>query len=224
MRFWLLFERTRPQKSHPGMNRPPTDAEGEQEDCHSGPASATLSAILLDIIEHIQETFDDFQFKLRAWMAEDDPNWGQAIIERLQKDLASMKEELQAIVARDRFNLSSSTHNTAFDLDQMIAELVAVRRVAKFLRELVNLKKSLESWAAETATVLGDITGGAGGAGSNGCIGGEGGGPHLSLMNPDEKRKIGNVRGGLGGNGGNGIERGGKGGVGQGPVIKMRRC
>ncbi|KAF7373285.1 hypothetical protein MSAN_00537500 [Mycena sanguinolenta] len=222
MRF-LSLEQLHSRKPRPRINGLTTDEE-DRQDCHSSPASSTLGPILLDIIERIQETFKNVQFELGTWTAEDDSGRGRAIIEMLQKELPPMIEELQVIVARDRFNLASSTHNTAQDLDQMIDEFVAVWRVAKFLRELVSLKKSLEFYHPET-TALGDISGGSGGIGNDGRIGdkgGEGAGPQLH-MNPDERWKIGNICGGLGGNGGNGVERGGKGGVGKGPAIKLRR-
>ncbi|KAF7331202.1 hypothetical protein MSAN_02438900 [Mycena sanguinolenta] len=202
MRLFSL-EQLHSRKPRPRINGLTTDEE-DRQDCHSSPASSTLGPILLDIIERIQETFNDVQFELGTWTAEDDSGRGRAIIQMLQKELPPMIEELQAIVARDRFNLASSTHNTAQDLDQMIDEFVAVWRVAKFFRELVSLKKSLEFYHPETATALGDISGGSGGIGNDGRIGdkgGEGTGPQLH-MNPDERWKIGNICGGLGGNGG----------------------
>ncbi|KAF7331197.1 hypothetical protein MSAN_02438400 [Mycena sanguinolenta] len=215
-----------------------------EEDCRLNPATATPSSImglLLEIMAQVKTSTDtnvlahlaapiEHVAPILTRMAKDDPNNNQgAIIQNLQTKLASMLEELKATAAKYPLGPSSNlkAYNTAQDLDKKIAEFITARNVATFFRELVDLKKSLESDHSESnaTTVVGDITGGAGGAGSDGYIGGEGGeggGPELD-MDPDERWKIGNISGGTGGNGGNGVERGGKGGVGKGPVISLQR-
>ncbi|KAF7331187.1 hypothetical protein MSAN_02437300 [Mycena sanguinolenta] len=158
-------------------------------------------------------------------MAESDPERGQGIVEKLQKELASMIEQLNT--ARDKGELSqffNSTDNSAIlqnhnmALDQMIADstFLTVHEVAKSLRDLENSKMQLLRPA---------ITGGTGGMGASGRVGGEGGeggGPRID-MDPGERAQIGNVSGGTGGTGGAGVQVGGKGGTGKGPVINLRR-
>ncbi|KAF7373295.1 hypothetical protein MSAN_00538600 [Mycena sanguinolenta] len=158
-------------------------------------------------------------------MAESDPEKGQGIVENLQKELASMIEQLNA--ARDKGELSqffNSTDNSAIlqnhnmALDQMIADstFLTVHEVAKSLRDLENSKMQ---------QLRPEITGGTGGPGGSGHVGGEGGeggGPQID-MDPGERAQIGNVSGGTGGTGGAGVQVGGKGGTGKGPVINLRR-
>ncbi|KAF7346461.1 hypothetical protein MSAN_01874100 [Mycena sanguinolenta] len=192
---------------------------------------------LLDIVGQVQQTSANEQSLAQlaarierltpivTQMTEDDPPKGQGIVENLQKELASMTQQLKVAKTRGKldqfFNSAdnSSTlqmHNQA--LDQMIADatFLTVHEVAKSLRELENSKLQ-EPYP--------DITGGTGGDGGPGHTGGEGGegeGPQVD-MEPDEKASVGNISGGTGGTGGVGVAVGGKGGAGRGPVVNLRR-
>ncbi|KAF7331210.1 hypothetical protein MSAN_02439800 [Mycena sanguinolenta] len=189
---------------------------------------------LLEITAHIKQTSANAQglaqlaarierlTPIVTGVAQADPK-GRAIVQNLQKELASMTLDLKAADGNGKlsqfFNRveNASTlqkHNNA--LVQMIAEctLVSVQDVVNSLRELENSKLQ-DLYGAEMAGETGII-------GSTAYIGGEGGegaGPQLDV-DPDEPRKFRKIAGGTGGNG---VERGGKGGTGKGPLINMRR-
>ncbi|KAF7373280.1 hypothetical protein MSAN_00537000 [Mycena sanguinolenta] len=193
---------------------------------------------LLEITVHIKQTSANAQglaqlaarierlTPIVTGVTQDDPEEGQAIVQILQKELASMTIELEAADANGKlsqfFNRveNASTlrkHNSA--LAQMIADstLVPVQDVVNSLRELEHSKLQ-ELYGAEMAGETGII----GGTAYIGGEGGEGAGPQLD-MNPDERCRFGKISGGTGGPGGNGVERGGKGGTGKAPLINMRR-
>ncbi|KAJ6476316.1 hypothetical protein C8R45DRAFT_376698 [Mycena sanguinolenta] len=204
------------------------------------PIGGILSSIidpLLDITERIEQTSDNakglIQLALRierltpivTRTAESDPQKGQGIAEKLQKELASITTELEVARSRGKlnqfFNSADNTsilneHNTA--LDRLIAEctLDTVQEIAESFRELSDSKLQ------EHYPDIGGGIGGTGGSGHIGGEGGEGGGPQID-MDPDERAQIGNIYGGTGGTGGTGVQVGGKGGTGKGPVINMRR-
>ncbi|KAF7331185.1 hypothetical protein MSAN_02437100 [Mycena sanguinolenta] len=160
--------------------------------------------------------------RLTTIVTESDPEQRKDIVEKLQKELASMTEELNA--AKDKGKLSqffNSTDNSTIlqnhniALDQMIADssFLTVHEIPKSIRDLENSK------------IRPEITGGTGSTGDNGHVGGEGGegeGPRID-MDPGERPQIGSVSGGTGGTGGAGVQVGGKGGTGKGPVINLRR-
>ncbi|KAF7346463.1 hypothetical protein MSAN_01874300 [Mycena sanguinolenta] len=158
-------------------------------------------------------------------MTEDDPLKGQGIVENLQRELASMTQQLKVAKTRGKldqfFNSADNSsilqlHNEA--LDQMIADstFLTVHEVAKSLRELESSKLQ------QPYPDITGGTGGDGGPGHTGGEGGEGGGPELD-MDPDERVQIRKISGGTGGTGGVGVAVGGKGGAGRGPVINLRR-
>ncbi|KAJ7873083.1 hypothetical protein B0H14DRAFT_152235 [Mycena olivaceomarginata] len=166
-------------------------------------------------------------------MARTNPVMGQTIVQELQRELASMTQDLKDASSKGKinqfFNSADNTsalerHNMA--LAKLIADstLVTVNEVLRSLRE-IERSKLQESPSPEPTIVLGDLKGELGSPGDYARIGGKGGegeGPHLE-MDPDERYRIGNISGGTGGNGGNGIEVGGKGGTGKGPTIMLRR-
>ncbi|KAJ7352674.1 hypothetical protein DFH08DRAFT_934969 [Mycena albidolilacea] len=176
-------------------------------------------------IERITPIVDD--------MARTNPVKGQTIVQELQRELASMTQELKDAGSKGELNQFFNSadnasalerHNTA--LAELIADftLVTVDEVLRSLRG-IERSKLQESPSPEPTIVLGDLKGELGSPGDYACIGGKGGegeGPHLE-MDPDERYRIGNISGGTGGNGGNGIEVGGKGGTGKGPTIMLRR-
>jgi len=167
-------------------------------------------------------------------LAENNPNQGQSIVDTLQRELQSIKKDLDAASSKGQLNQffnspdyasSLAKHNTT--LAQMIADstLATVREVLKTLHEHEAKRLRLLESSPSEVNELGDITGGLGGTGSSARIGGEGGegeGPQLDL-DPDERWKIGNISGGTGGTGGMGVEVGGKGGPGKAPQISVRR-
>ncbi|KAF7325369.1 hypothetical protein MSAN_02515800 [Mycena sanguinolenta] len=204
------------------------------------PMVGALSGIidtLLNVVGQIQETLANEQslaqlaarierlIPIVTQMMEDDPLKGQGIVENLQRELASMTQQLKAAQTRGKLNqFFNSAENSAIlqmhnqALDQMIADstFLTVHKVAKSLHELESSKLQQPHP---------DITGGTGGDGGpahTGGEGGEGGGPEVD-MDPDERAKIGKVSGGTGGIGGVGVAVGGKGGTGRGPVINLRR-
>ncbi|KAF7346462.1 hypothetical protein MSAN_01874200 [Mycena sanguinolenta] len=178
----------------------------------------SLRALDSMIVEQIQQTSANEQSlaQLAAridWLtpivtqtAEDDPLKGQGIVEKLQKELAWMAEQLNAVKATselDQFFNSADNSilrrlNAAFD--QIIGDctFLTIHEIAKSLRELENSKLQQPNP---------DITGGTGGTGGSGHIGGaggEGGGPQID-MDPDKRAQMGNVSGGIGGTGGVGV-------------------
>ncbi|KAF7372972.1 hypothetical protein MSAN_00504500 [Mycena sanguinolenta] len=192
---------------------------------------------LLNIVGQVQQTSANEQSlaqlaarierltPLVTQMAEDDPLKGQGIAENLQKELASMIQQLKASQTRGKlnqfFNSADNSsilqmHNQA--LDQIIADstFLTVHEVAKSLRELESSKLQ------QPYPDITGGTGGDGGPGHTGGEGGEGGGPEVD-MDPDERAQIGKISGGTGGIGGVGVAVGGKGGTGRGPVINLRR-
>ncbi|KAF7373296.1 hypothetical protein MSAN_00538800 [Mycena sanguinolenta] len=156
-----------------------------------------------------------------------EPEKKQGIVEKLQRELASMTEQLNE--AKDKGKLSqffNSTDNSAIlqnhnmALDQIIADSestgLIVDEVAKSIRDLENSKMQ---------QLRPEITGETGSTGASGDVGGEGGegkGPQID-MDPGERAQIGKVSGGTGGTGGAGVQVGGKGGTGKGPIINLRR-
>ncbi|KAF7373297.1 hypothetical protein MSAN_00538900 [Mycena sanguinolenta] len=139
--------------------------------------------------------------RLTPMVTENDSEQRKDIVEKLQKELASMTEQLNA--ARDEveldqfFNSILQNHNIA--LDQMIADSTQQPRP--------------------------EITGETGSTGASGDVGGEGGegkGPQID-MDPGKSAQISKVSGGTGGTGGAGVQVGGKGGTGKGPAINLRR-
>ncbi|KAJ7875284.1 hypothetical protein B0H14DRAFT_3859489 [Mycena olivaceomarginata] len=155
-------------------------------------------------------------------MARTNPVMGQTIVQELQRELASMTQDLKDASSNGKLNqfFNSADNASALErhnmaLAKLIADftLVTVNEVLSSLREI------------EATIVLGDLKGELGSPGDYAHIGGKGGegeGPHLE-MDPDERYRIGNISGGTGGNGGNGLEVGGKGGTGKGPTIMLRR-
>ncbi|KAF7373278.1 hypothetical protein MSAN_00536800 [Mycena sanguinolenta] len=199
---------------------------------------------LLEITAHIKQTSANAQglaqlaarierlTPIVTGMAQDDPN-GQAIVQLLQKELASLTMDLKAADANGKLSQFFNRVENASNLQkynsvlaQMIADctFTTVHDVDRSLRELESLKLE-KFYDAESPNVLYDVageTGSAGGDGRIGTEGGEGAGPQLDV-DPNEPRKFRKISGGTGGTGGNGVERGGKGGTGKGPVISMRR-
>ncbi|KAF7331194.1 hypothetical protein MSAN_02438100 [Mycena sanguinolenta] len=209
------------------------------------PMGGILSGViapLLDITERIQQTSNNaeglVQLALRiehltpivTQMAGNDPQKGQGIVEKLQKELESITTELGAARSRGKLNQFFNSvdnasildkHNTA--LDRLIADctLNTVQEIAESFRERSELKMQ-EFYPGRISTV-GNITGGIGGKGGDGRTGGEGGPGEGPQIDADEQVKIGNVSGGTGGAGGTGIDVGGKGGPGKAPVLNLRR-
>ncbi|KAJ7873089.1 hypothetical protein B0H14DRAFT_3438530 [Mycena olivaceomarginata] len=171
------------------------------------PANAQGIAQLAARIERITPIVNE--------MAHMNASKGQTIVQELQRELASMTQDLEDAGSKgklDQFFGSADKgsplerHNTA--LAELIADstLVTVNEVLRSLRE-IERSKLQESPSPEPTVVLGDVKGESGRPGGHGHIGGEGGeggGPQLE-MDPDERYRIGNISGGTGGNGGNGI-------------------
>ncbi|KAF7331199.1 hypothetical protein MSAN_02438600 [Mycena sanguinolenta] len=177
---------------------------------YSSSAAATLGGIvdsILNIVGQIQQASNSPQLEglqelstqikrltpVVPQIVGDDPNKDRATIQNLRREVALMTEELEATGMRHRLNSITmlEIHNTALDLDQKMDVLVMLQNFNKFVRELVDLKKS-QSYHAQshvmTATVLGDNLGETGGAVSDRHIGGEGGegGPQLHI-DPEEQ-------------------------------------
>ncbi|KAJ7352686.1 hypothetical protein DFH08DRAFT_859629 [Mycena albidolilacea] len=166
-------------------------------------------------------------------MARTNPVMGQKIVQELQRELASMTQDLKDARSKGKLNQFFNSADNASALERhnmalanLIADstLVTVNEVLSSLRE-IERSKSQGSSSPEPPIVLGNVKGGFGGTGGFSRIGGEGGeggGPRLE-MDFNERYRIGNISGGAGGTGGEGIEVGGRGGTGKGPVISMLR-
>ncbi|KAJ7113616.1 hypothetical protein C8R44DRAFT_930325 [Mycena epipterygia] len=212
------------------------------------PLGAMLSSIinpLLAIMDRIEQTcankqgLDELAARMQlltpivSEMATNKPREGKRIIEGLERELESIKNDLEDASQRGTLDqFFNSTENTSslakhsMILAQMIADstLVTVHEVLKTLQDIQfehsTLLQSPPPIPAESGPLtsiseifdmetrerieLGDITGGLGGTGGSAKIGGEGG------------------EGGIGGTGGEGIEIGGKGGTGKAPIIRRR--
>ncbi|KAJ6476317.1 hypothetical protein C8R45DRAFT_376760 [Mycena sanguinolenta] len=199
---------------------------------------------LLEITARIKQTSDNAQSLAQlaerlGWltglverMAEDDRNKGQAIVQSLRRQLASMTDELRTADTRGQLDhcFSGGFDNSSFlqkyndALTQIIAEatFITVHEVNQSLHNPEN-SKLRECYPPEKSMEfhIAGGTGSDGGYGHTGGRGGQGDGPQLEL-DPDGGHKV-SVSGGTGGNGGNGLEVGGKGGTGKGPMVRMRR-
>ncbi|KAK7012900.1 hypothetical protein R3P38DRAFT_3278764 [Favolaschia claudopus] len=213
------------------------------------PGGEPLSAVidpLLDLTDRVEQTsingYNLAQLAARIErltpvvqnLAKDNSAQGRIFIDNLERELRSIKKELEKAQAEGKlkqfFNADYNTilierHNMG--LAQLIADstLVAVHEVLTSLRELEKSKVADPSSSELRPPLVYHFTGGSGGMGGSGTrTGGEGGdgeGPHLSLE-PDGMVTY-SVSGGTGGQGGEGTEVGGKGGTGKAPVIIMRR-
>ncbi|KAJ7819171.1 hypothetical protein B0H14DRAFT_3147550 [Mycena olivaceomarginata] len=199
------------------------------------PLGGALSGIIEPLIEitgHIKQTSSNAQglVQLAARiecitpiiddMAKTNPSKGQTIVQELQRELASMTQDLKDAGSKGKLGQFFSSadkgsplerHNTA--LVKLIAGYTGVK-----VDEVLGSLRKIEGSKLQGSSSRKRESGSPGGHGHIGGEGGEGGGPQLE-MDPDERYRIGNISGGTGGTGGNGIEVGGKGGTGKGPVI-----
>ncbi|KAK7029872.1 hypothetical protein R3P38DRAFT_2524452 [Favolaschia claudopus] len=157
-------------------------------------------------------------------MAENNPNKGQVLVEKLETEMLSMKEDFETAKTEGRlarFLNSGDNMATIAKHNTTLAQLIADSTLATTAEVLKHLRES------ENSKVQGslDPEGGYGGIGGTGRIGGAGGsgeGPQLDA-DPNDKIRVGNVSGGTGGAGGTGIDQGGIGGIGKGPALNLRR-
>ncbi|KAF7299243.1 hypothetical protein MIND_00873000 [Mycena indigotica] len=172
---------------------------------------------------------------LRMIVARSEASNGQVVIERLQRELASIQRDLEQAMAQGKvaqfFNSNDdasaiSRHNdvlttiiidSTFENVSQLSETVHNLRVSQVSSlQQTGQTSQVDAVAFERRIV---ITGGVGGAGGHGYIGGEGGdgeGPNVDLRTMQANV----IMGGVGGVGGNGIHIGGKGGAGAAPVIR----